>query len=196
MKRIFSRNSVSKMGVLCSPLEGEEGTLQMWLMQKGPSGSDAAIPRAPGSHFSVRKHLHSKACLQIQWSPQTCIFPSLTALAKCCQFLESSAALGSDGCSPLRLACFLVETTYSQPKLGRLLAHGREMTVVPVLCEVAAPTASSELHLVCKFKSTEVSQDDVGSATHLVRRALLNCYIITNVCPSLLKSRANVITVI
>lgn len=65
-----------------------------------------------------------------------------------------------------------------------------------MLYEVAAPTASSERHLVCKFKSREVSQDDFGSATHLVRKALLNCYIIANVCPSLLKSRANGITVI
>lgn len=65
-----------------------------------------------------------------------------------------------------------------------------------MLYEVAAPTTSSELHLVCKFKSREVSQEDFGSVTHLVRKALLNCYVITNVCPSLLKSRANVITVI
>lgn len=94
MKYIFSRNSVSKMGVLPSPLEREEGTLQMWPMQKGPSGSGWAISRAPGSHFSVRKHLRSVACLHIQWSPQTHISPSLIALAKCCQFLQHCLGFG------------------------------------------------------------------------------------------------------
>lgn len=46
MKHIFSRDSVSKMGVLCSPLEREEDTLQMWLMQKGPNWNHTAIPAA------------------------------------------------------------------------------------------------------------------------------------------------------
>ena len=78
-----------------SPLERGEGTLQMWLLRKEPSSSHTGIPSAPGSHLSVRKHLPSIACLHIQWNPQTHILPSLITMAKCCPFLERSAA-----CSP------------------------------------------------------------------------------------------------
>ena len=78
-----------------SPLERGEGTLQMWLLRKEPSSSHTGIPLAPGSHLSVRKHLPSIACLHIQWNPQTHILPSLITMAKCCPFLERSAA-----CSP------------------------------------------------------------------------------------------------
>ena len=64
----------------------------MWLMQKGPRDSYTDIPSAPGSQFAVTKPLHSIAYLQIQWYPQTRIFPSLTTLANHCQFLEGSLA--------------------------------------------------------------------------------------------------------
>ena len=64
----------------------------MWLMQKGPRDSYNDTPSAPGSQLAVTKPLHSIAYLQIQWYPQTRIFPSLTTLANQCQFLEGSLA--------------------------------------------------------------------------------------------------------
>lgn len=115
--------------------------LQIQLMQKEPSGGHTDVPPAAGSHFSVMKHLHSTACLQSQWYPQTHIFPFIP-LAKRCQFLERSTA-----CSPFALdLLFLIgqDKFFSGSRLERLLiAMVKErLVVVPVLYEATAPTAT------------------------------------------------------
>lgn len=137
------------MGALwLSPFEREEGNTQMWLMQREPSGSHTDIPLAPGNHSSVTKHLHSIACLQIQWYPETHIFPSLSTVAKHGQFLERSTArspaLGLNGHSHL---LFNPDNFFSGSRLGRLLARVKEIWVgIPVLCAATAPTDCPELH--------------------------------------------------
>lgn len=159
-------------------------------MQKEPSGSDRDVPSAPSSHFSVKKHLLTIACLQIQSYPQTHIF-SFIILAKPCQFLDRSTACspawGLDGHS-IRFGLLRGPGHFSDFKLGRLLAMVKEGLIgTPVLCEATAPTALLSLISPASSRGERSAGMTLVLRPALQERPLLNFYMITNVASEAFK---------
>lgn len=192
MKHIFSRNPVSKMGALwLSPFKEKRA-----LYKCGWCKRDPVV-------FTLIFH-RLLAALSQWWS--TCI-PCLSAnpVVSTDTYLAFSGltltipwenclqpCLGLEWVLPFALGLLLHRDDFSSSRLGRLLAEAKGRFIgISVLCEATKPTSSSQLHLICKFKRREISQDDFGPVTHL-------CWITLPLMfhSSLLISRANEITVI
>lgn len=165
-------------------------------MQREPSGSHTDIPLASGNHSSVTKHLHSTACLQIQWYPETHIFPSLSTVAKDGQFLERSTArspaLGLNGHSHL---LFNPDNFFLRFQAGEIISKSKGN-----MGWYSGAVWSHSTHRLPRASSHLWSSRGKWSARinlvlwpALQERPLLN--YIWMLCPSLLKSRVSVIIV-
>lgn len=149
----------------------------MWLMQKEACDSYTDMPSAPGSQFSVTKHLHSMACLQIQWYPQTHVFPSLT--------LWPTIANSLKEVRPAALPCVWMGT----PICLWLAFRSRQLILRFQAVEITSNRKgkthwhtcalwrhSPEHHLSEKSKRQVVSQGDFGFLTCLAQKALVELH--------------------
>lgn len=169
MKHIFSRNPVNKMGAIwLSPLKEKRALYKCGWRKRDPVVFTLIFHQL----LAVLSQWWSTSipCLSanpvvstdtyLAFSGQTLTVPWENCLQPC---------LGLEWVLPFALGLLLHQNDFfSGSRLGRLWAEAEGSFIrISVLCEATEPTSSSQLHLICRVKRREVSQDVFGPVTHL-----------------------------